>query len=71
MCTLAGHILAVLFTLLVCLEMSVHWQLCVNGQVPAGMGRHRGRAPKDHRGPQLRGLNANSMTHGECKDGKQ
>jgi len=65
MCTLAGHILAV------CLEMSVHWQLCVNGRVPAGMGRHRARTPKDHCGPQLRGLKANSMTHEERMDGKQ
>lgn len=43
----------VYFFLPVCLETSVHWQLCVNGWVPAGMGRHKGRAPKDHCGPQL------------------
>ncbi len=52
MCTLAWH-LAVYFFLPVCLEMSGHWQLCVNGWVPAWIGAARGRAHKDHRGPQL------------------
>lgn len=49
------------------------WQLCVSGWLPVGMGRPRGRPPKDQCGPQLkgrhlRGLNTNQMTHGEPKD---
>lgn len=54
----------VYFFLPVCLETSVHWQQCENGRVPAGMGQPRGRAPKDHRGPQLSWATEELMSEG-------